>query len=731
MLIAAWWNPFAAIGEAILNFFIGVLLFLDAIVYSLINWVYQIILLLCQIDILDKTFEIDALINRIYVIIGVVVLFLLAYSLLKSMVNPDEALKGKKSPVTIIKDVIISIALIALVPTIFSFAMKFQTAILEENTIGKIILGTTSTIGKDENGEKIEEDSGEIIRQGGTAIASNVLHAFLHPNYSNCTEDENTVTGYDCSNIKIKHSAYGVSGEDTFDDFWDKTVNQGAIMSITDLSDNIVDGGVTYYYIISTVAGVFVLFVLLSYCFDIALRLVKLAVFQLIAPLPILSRIMPNEQGGKVFTNWLKATISTYVEVFIRLAILFFAVLLIKIVVQNFTSIFAPFVSGSDSWTVILFAQLFVIIGIILFIKQAPQILKDITGLDSGKYNVLGSAFKSAAMLGGGVTAAVRNWNTNNPDGSQRKFHERLRSAAGGFGSAAFRSTWHRDDVKGLKDVKQNARNSAEEAIKKRISRENAKRERDSYFESIGAPTMEERGVRGKISGALRYKAHTLGEAGREWASGSFEVQQQILNEVNEFMKNAKAVKSTTEGLVRDKKYLFKMGAAKDYGNGIHTNGNETLSEIESMITTLKNSGDVEQAKIAARLESDMNKRIKTIGVEMQALSTKNFADAQVRAAFNNGYMADGFDIYKEASPTLSTAKSQIDIVNQKVQKNSSLEAVVNFKNLRDENGNPLVFEKNISKLADELEKQSAILTQQITLEQERRKNAPKGGKDK
>ena len=40
-------------------------------------------------------------------------MFILAYSLLRSLVNPDELTKGKKSPVSIIKNVIISIALIA------------------------------------------------------------------------------------------------------------------------------------------------------------------------------------------------------------------------------------------------------------------------------------------------------------------------------------------------------------------------------------------------------------------------------------------------------------------------------------------------------------------------------------------------------------------------------------------------------------------------------------------
>ena len=111
-MFISFWNPIKAIGDTIVSFFFGVLLTLDALIYSLISWVYQIILVLCNADILSNNFEIDALVGRIYIILGVVILFLVAYSLLKSMVNPDEAMKGKKSPVTIVKDVIISVVLI-------------------------------------------------------------------------------------------------------------------------------------------------------------------------------------------------------------------------------------------------------------------------------------------------------------------------------------------------------------------------------------------------------------------------------------------------------------------------------------------------------------------------------------------------------------------------------------------------------------------------------------------
>ena len=126
--------------ENIYNLFVFIALFLDSIIYSLISWVYQIILVLCQVDILNNSYEITQLMNRLYIVIGVIVLFLLAYSLLKSMVNPDDALKNKKGPVAIIKDVIISIVLIALVPSIFSFAQVFQQSLLMENVFTKVHL---------------------------------------------------------------------------------------------------------------------------------------------------------------------------------------------------------------------------------------------------------------------------------------------------------------------------------------------------------------------------------------------------------------------------------------------------------------------------------------------------------------------------------------------------------------------------------------------------------------
>ncbi len=508
--------------ETIATFFVGILLFIDALVYSLINWVYQIIMTLCNVDILNNSDEVTAFVGRVYIIIGVVVLFLVAYSLLKSMINPDEAFKGKKSPIKIIGDVVISVVLIALIPMIFSYARAFQTSLLEANTLGKIILGDTSSTG---------DSSKDTISQGGMTMATGVLEAFLHENYDDC-EYKGAITeeyprGYDCSSVTIDSAALDGQTDKSFRNFWEIIKNRN-LFYITDLASNVVNKDLTYYFIISTVAGAFTLFVLISYCFDIAIRTIKLAVYELMAPLPILSRILPNEQGNKIFSNWIKATLSTFAEVFIRLAILYFSVLLIKIVLNN-VNVLGAFISssGENGGIVIgLFAQMFIIVGIIMFIKQAPALLKEITGLDGGKYNVLGSAMLSLGAMGALTTGAVRAFNqTPESDKNYKTGFNRVKNAILGGGKSAYNAA--NKEYKGVKDIKSNTRSSVEDVINRQRQRqadkETRKREKAAYNEQTferqeGESELHYRARSNKLAG---YRFNKMEQGVREWAGAS------------------------------------------------------------------------------------------------------------------------------------------------------------------------------------------------------------------
>lgn len=725
------WNPFSAIVETVTSFLIGVLLFLDAMIYSLINWVYQIIMVLCNTNILENSFEVDELIKRIYIIIGVVVLFLVAYTLLKSMVNPDEALKGKKSAASIIKDVLISVALVALVPTIFQFAMGLQEALLTRNTLGALILGTSNKIGN----ETVE--SSEIISEGGMTISSGILNAFLHPNYlENCTETTDAETGaisYDCSNIQVETTALNMENGNNFDSFWQAMVKSGSFLPITDLNKNIIDGNVTYYYVISTVGGVFVLFVLISYCFDIAVRTVKLAVFELIAPLPILARIMPGDQGGKVFSNWLKATISTYVEVFVRLAILFFSVLIIKIVVQNLPSMLFGAFEGTTGFTVALFAQMFIIIGIILFVKQAPGIIKDITGLDGSKYgkSLMRGIGMMTATLGGGATAAIRSvandtdnkWDRSKSLGQNfaNKFKQGVHGLTAGA-NAARRGLYHGSKVEKFGDMPKAAGKSASNTLAQRAK-----------VQAAGGYLGLHNGGKGYIYSAVKDKVKDVGD----WASGSFEAQQKMLEQLSSITKEADTIKTNTEGAVKDKKYVFSMKTNGDFediaysGGSFRIDDTTSLSAVESIVKTLQGTGDANDAKIADRLENDIQIRAKAIGKELTKVASGSLSDADFeRDNIVKGTSGDistiKFGVRDKAGVEINQAKQSFETLKDRIADNPT---IATFESVQEKqragkissNLSAIAMDQ-ASDLSDALKMQSAEIQREIALEQERRK---------
>ena len=495
------------------------LLKLDAIVYTFIDWIYQIILMLADGDLLSNSNLVDELVNRLYLIIGVIILFLVAYSLLRSMVNPDEALKGKESPVKIVQNVIISVVLIAVIPYVFNFAMGFQTSLLQQNTIGRLILGEGSG----------ENASSSTIDDGGFNIAISVFQAFFQPNTSAgyCTGNASIDQNYpDCEDLVAEIGAYN-----NFEKWWaNDVIASKNLFAISEANTLVAQNKISYTFIISTLAGAFVVFVLASYCIDIAIRLVKLAVFQLIAPLPILARIVPNEQTKKIFSNWLKATISTYVEVFIRLGILFFAVFIIDLVVANFNTIFNTMGNnlGNVNPVLVLIAQALVILGIILFVKQLPGIIKDITGLDGGKYNVFGSAMRGLSSIGALGTGAVRGFTTgfdkeHIPSSIGRGLKNAFAGGAKSFTGAA------QKEYKGIGDIKKNTHASVEEVInrqrQRQANKDAQKRDlqayRDTMTQGEHEPDFIYKVRKTKAGSSIAKKGRETAAGIKEWAGVS------------------------------------------------------------------------------------------------------------------------------------------------------------------------------------------------------------------
>ena len=139
-------------------------------------------------------------------------------------------------------------------------------------------------------------------------------------------------------------------------------------------------------------------FCLLGFCVDIAIRAIKLAVLRLIAPIPIISYINPKSSENGSFANWVKMVTTTYLDVFIRLSIIYFVIFIINSIIKNGIDInmVDPIISG--------FTVIFIIVGLFFFAGQAPKFIKDALGLKNVMGNVgLSSILGGAAALTGGA----------------------------------------------------------------------------------------------------------------------------------------------------------------------------------------------------------------------------------------------------------------------------------------------------------------------------------------
>ena len=388
----------AGIGQFLLAVLSFICLAIDSVVYFAITVAYKLFLALAQFEIFNNE-AFDYLINRTYIIIGVVSLFVVAYSLLNSIINPDNAGKGNKSFAKIVKNIVIAIVGVAIVPTIFNYFYYFQRVVLCNNFIPRLILQQvntdTSTL------ENIATELPELIFE--SFFYPNGLVADGDSNDNNFTDD--LITS-EASKVIIGHSN-PIYDTDTYSladaytnakngySFW--TSFEPFIFSSPGVSDN----SIQYLIILSTVAGGYIAYVFLNLCLGMGLRAVKLGYLELIAPLAIMTSIVPGQDG--VFKNWSKKTISCAVEVFTRLFVVVFAVYLVGTVKNLLQPSFGSTICGlALNKVYILLLRAIIYCAIFTFAKQAPKFFSEATGIKSDGFK-LGIADKlgEMALIGG------------------------------------------------------------------------------------------------------------------------------------------------------------------------------------------------------------------------------------------------------------------------------------------------------------------------------------------
>lgn len=488
----------------------SVLMLIDGAIYNLICYVYEIFYYLATLNIFTEE-HYQGIVNRIYVVLGLFMLFVLAYSLLRAIIDPDNFAKKENSFPNLIKNVIISLVIIVLLPTVFSVAFNIQNAVLNNDTIPKLILGLDGAT---------DDTSG-----GGRTIAYYLFKAFLYPNSDYCTSEGYTDIEECRDSIKGNGWLFVTNGDQLT--VMDQAVlNGSSFTNYNDYSESVRDGKLSYLFPISTVAGIFTLYVLLNFCFDMAIRVVKLAFYQIIAPIPVICRVMPGGSMKDVFNKWVKQIISIFLEVFIRIAVLAIGIYLINIVVETYNNGLPNIDSLGLTQRPIVLAL--IIMGIVIFMKQAPQILGDLLGLktDGMKLGLMdklamGGGLLAGAAVGGGLTSGVRNLvggikgtahNVKNASGFRGKAGALIggtlgaaKSTIGGAGSGFVRGGFAGRGAKNFKDMRGAASTAAKGAAEARTKRENYKAAHRKKIPVVG----------GIIGAGLGHGADLLGSAGR------------------------------------------------------------------------------------------------------------------------------------------------------------------------------------------------------------------------
>ncbi|MBQ4583945.1 MAG: hypothetical protein IJA94_03570 [Bacilli bacterium] len=596
-------------------------------IYSGVAALYNIFLYLARLNIFSTEDNVLApIIRRMYTVIGVVMLFFLAYSMLRTIVNPDA--KDKNGTGKIILDVIKAIIVIAIVPTAFEFAFVVQDSLLEKNTIGKIILGTNDSNSKNEylvsqTGD--QQTVAEAIDQAGIDISITIFESFFYPYIAEESKDNETIQE------EIANFNYGGR---KFQEIHDMVVADGNFNHYKHYADVINeetrgDGYIVYNWVFAIIAGGFCLYMMISYNLSLALRLVKLALYEIIAPLPAMADIIPGKKD--MLKKWIKVTLTTFFEAMLRIAVLFLMVYLIRVICVVLNN--GKIIDQNAGFFTIRTLRALLIMGCLMFAKQAPQLISEITGIDSKNMSMgikdklsAGGAFMAGGLVGGALSGLVKRGAASKGYYDIRKkqlesedkwsklkgaglIGRGVASAVGGLVSGGWRGATSSKDAKTFGDMKG--------SIHKANSRTDAKTS-GKYTALTSNPYLfnqkNDAGEviqTGRIAENLKYrKDHIM-----EWATGKAGNYQVVIDDANQLLSYQKNAVSGADSVIAKFKMLDKMGMKLDGSDILDAETNEKIGKIEDGKCILKD-GLMNYGKFKGKTGKD----VATVFIETGAL---------------------------------------------------------------------------------------------------------------
>lgn len=354
------------------NILYELFILIDSIVYSIAAYAIQAFFAIAELDFVANGFEqISYIIGRIMILCGVFALFKLSFTLINYIIDPGKANKSAETGTKLVKNILIAIVLLVSLNLIFTSLYKFQNSIIKNNVIPKIIYGADNY---DSNGQEMD------IKENAKKFANTIFVSLM-------------LGGNSIENLST-------SAKNSVD-----RVLDGA--SINLLSPYATDSGFNYLPFISFIVGVLVCYYFLVFAIELGIRMVKLLVLQILAPIPIIMSIDPTQNDklkkfGKLYSG-------IYLSVFIRIFTVYLAFAAISLIGNILGNISET--SSGTSWLV----HILLIIAIFKATKELPKLIEDALGMklglgDAGKgfgAVLKGTVAGTAGLVGGAIAGGI------------------------------------------------------------------------------------------------------------------------------------------------------------------------------------------------------------------------------------------------------------------------------------------------------------------------------------
>ena len=643
MMFAA--SLFSYLDKGIGGLFNIIWAFLCIPVYAIIRTNFNIFIKIAEMDIVSNV-NINEIYKRLTMMITIVMTFYIAFSVVKYTINPETISDKEKGAGKIAYRIIVAILLIAFVPNIFSMAYKLQNRLIKTQVFSKIILG---------------EQAWDYSTYG-SSFAADTFSAFYRVDELNCEDN--------CESAK-KHVATVI-----------ENIRQGG--STIHTIETIVwqwESGVEFDGLLALIFGCFVIYVIFLYSIDVAIRCIQLLFLQIMAPVAILLYIVPSKDN--MFNKWLKQCTTTYFDLFIRLMIMYFAMLVIKVLGHSL-KIYEITSDGSHIGPI---AYIFFVMGILIFVQRAPKLLSELFP-SSG----------SAAAIGYGFEWKTRGEPLKKSIDTLKK---PIAATAGAIASSA-------STIKSIRT------GNLHEALEKKYKNKPFMKKAASTFDTIQSAYKggQEAAKQNSIRGAFTNKQRQAETAEKEYSDGGAPIERffrgqhyenekqrfkQYFDNLEEIPKSRGGIKDATEETKATKTMRSYMNDANVRGLGDANAREKLIKEAQKIqialahdkISVTKAQNDMEKLVLDSQIYKDVTEQTNVIDTLKAALADDN-------GSINQQLLKQNMQVFVD---TVKSTKDKDGAAYKFVDVDKDGKVTEHKFEVKDENGNKVA--KTVAEMSD------------------------------